>query len=204
MAFCPNCGREHAGYGHFCAGCGTRLDISGGGSLGPAGMISHINPSTAPVIAIDQDHGLSEIGSFYGLTRKNVWLMISFSILTLGIYLPFWYLTRYQRFNALSSAAKFRQTTLLIWLLWFVVDTVLIVWSIATPQSGTIESLGPFESIFNTLAAIFGVILAFRAKKILLDHLSAIGRNDLSMSRIATFFLGFFYIQYKINQLIPR
>ena len=204
MAFCPNCGREHAAHARFCADCGTRLDISGSVSPGPSGTISQIDPLTAPVAAIDQSHSVPTTGSFYGLTRKNVWLMFFLTILTLGIYMPYWYLTRHQIFNALSSTAKFRQATILIWLLWFVVDSVLVVLSIALPQSGTIKLLTPIESIFNLAAGIFGLILVFRARKILLEHLAIIGRNDIPMSSILTFFFGFLYIQYKINQLAPE
>ena len=190
MAFCPNCGRENAGYARFCAGCGTRLDISGSGSLESSGTTSQIDPLTGPAAAIDQDHGVPITGSFYGLTHKSIWLMILFTILTLGIYVPYWYLTRYERFNALSSAAKFGQTAILIWLLWFVVDSLLIVLSIATPQSETVQALAPIESILNLVAAIFGLILAFRAKRILLEHLAVIGRKDTTMSGILTFFFG--------------
>ena len=204
MAFCPNCGRENAGYARFCAGCGTRLDISRSGSLGSSGTTTQIDSLTGPVVATDQDYGVSVSGSFYGLTRKSVWLMTFLTIITLGIYMPYWYFTRHQRFNALSSAAKFRQTTILIWLCWSVVDAVLFVAVIATPESGTIQLLEGIETILNLVAAIFGVILAFRAKKILLEHLAVMGRNDTTMSGFLTFFFGFFYIQYKINQLVPR
>ena len=203
MSFCPNCGRENPGNGRFCGGCGTRLDNSGSGSLGSLGTTSQIDSLTGPGVATAQDHGVSVSGSFYGLTRTSVWLMFFLTALTLGIYAPYWYLTRHQRFNALSSGAKFTQTTIVIWLLWFMVDAVLIVVSIATPQSETVQSLELLESIFNLVAGIFGIILAFRAKRILLEHLAVIGRNDISMSGVATFFFQHLYLQYKINQLIP-
>jgi len=202
MAFCPNCGRETAGNARFCAGCGTGLDISGSGSPGSAGPTSQIDPLTVPVVAVDQDHGVPITGSFYGLTHKSIWLMFFLTIITIGIYMPYWYLTRHQRFNALSSSAEFTQATIVLWLLWFIVDTVLIVVSIVTPQSETVQSLEVIESILNLMAAIFGVWLAFRAKKILLEHLAVIGRNDTTMSGILTFFFQNLYIQYKINRLI--
>ena len=204
MAFCPNCGRENTGYGRFCPRCGTRLDISGSGSLESSGSPSQIDSLTGYVVTTDQDHGVSVSGSFYGLTRKSIWLMIFLTLMTLGIYVPYWCLTRHQRFNALSSTAKFTQTTLLIWLLWFIVDAVFIIVLIATPQSETVQSLEVIETILNLVAAIFGVILAFRARRILLEHLAFIGQNDTTMSGILTFFFGFFYIQYNINRLIPR
>ena len=125
-------------------------------------------------------------------------------MITIGVYAPYWYLSRHQRFNALSSAAKFTQTTIIIWLCWFVVDAVFIVAVIATPESDTIQSLEVIETILNLVAAIFGLILAFRAKRILLEHLAVIGQNETTMSGVLTFFFQFLYIQYKINQLIPR
>ena len=204
MAFCTNCGRENAGYARFCAACGTRLDNSESVSLGSSGTTSQIDPLTGPAVATDQEHWITASGSFYGLKHKNVWLMFFLSIITLGIYMPYWYLTRHQRFNALSSSVKFTQATIGIWLLWFITDTLLVGANFAIPESGTLETVEGIASVFNLVAAIFGVILAFRAKRILLEHLAVIGRNDTTMSGILTFFFGFLYIQYKINLLIPR
>lgn len=188
MAFCPNCSRENSREARFCADCGTRLDVSDVGFPGSSG-------------AMDLNNGGSASGSFYGLTRKSIWLMIGLTIITFGIYEPYWYLTRLQRFNALSSSAKFNQTSILIWLVWFVVDAIIIVFAILSPESSTLQSLELIEGIGNLVAAIFALILAFRAKKILQEHL-AVNDNDYSMSGVATFFFQFFYIQYKINRLM--
>ena len=165
MAFCPNCGRENTGNGRFCPICGTRLDISGSGALESSGTPSQIDSLTGYVVTTPQDHGVSVSGSFYGLTRKSVWSMIFLTIMTLGIYVPYWCLTRHRRFNALSSTAKFTQTTILIWLLWFIVDALLFVLLITTPQSETVQSLQGIETILNLVAGIFGVILAFPRQK---------------------------------------
>ena len=189
MASCPNCGRENSREALFCADCGTRLNAEVGFPGSSRGM--------------SLENGESASGSFYGLTRKSVWLMIGLAIITLGIYQPYWYLTRLQRFNALSSAAKFNQTAILIWLVWFVVDAIIIVFVIVSPESPAVQSLEVIESLFNLVAAIFAIILAFRAKRILQEHL-AVNENDFSMSGVATFFFQFFYIQYKINRLIPE
>ena len=89
-------------------------------------------------------------------------------------------------------------------MLWFITDTLLVGANFAVPESGTLQTVEGIASVFNLVAAIFGVILAFRAKRILLEHLAVIGRNDTTMSGILTFFFGFLYIQYKINLLIPR
>ena len=204
MAFCPNCGREHAGDGRFCGGCGTSLDISGTDPLGPSGTTSQIDPSRSPVSETDQGQMASMAGSFYGLTRKNIWLMLLLTIITAGIYMPYWYLTRHQIFNALSSPAKFTQAPIVIWLIWFIVDAVFIVVSISKPQSELAQSLEPIETILNLAAAIFGLWLVFRAKRILLEHLAVIGRNGTTISGILTFIFGFLYIQHKINQLVPE
>ena len=146
---------------------------------------------------------MSVDGSFYGLTRKSVWLMILLTIITLGIYEPYWYLTRYQRFNALSSAAKFTQTTILFWLGWFVVDAVFIVASFTLLQSDAVRGIEIICKYVNLFAGIYAIVLAFRAKRIILEHLSNMGRNDIYMSGILTFFFQVFYIQYKINRAIP-
>ena len=190
MASCPKCGRENSREALFCADCGTRLnafEVGFPGSLRAMGL----------------ENGGSASGSFYGLTRKSVWLMIGLTIITLGIYEPYWYLTRLQRFNALSSSAKFNQTAILIWLVWFVVEAMIFVFVIVSPESSTVQSLEVIEDLVYLSAAIFAIILAFRAKKILQEHLAVI-ENDFSMSGVATFFFQFFYIQYKINRLIPE
>ena len=87
---------------------------------------------------------------------------------------------------------------------WFVLDAIIIVWSIAAPQSEIVQSIEGIEGGVNLVAGIFAVYLAFRAKRILLEHLAVIGRHDVTMNGVATFFFGVFYIQYKINRLIAR
>ena len=152
MASCPNCGREDSREALFCADCGTRLNAFEVGFPGSSR-------------AMGLENGGLASGSFYGLTRKSVWLMIGLTIITLGIYEPNWYLTWLQRFNTLSSSAKFNHTAILIWLVWFVVDAIIIVLVIASPVSSAVQSLEVIESLVNLVAAIFAIILAFAQRE---------------------------------------
>lgn len=72
--------------------------------------------------------------------------------------------------------------------------------------------LGPLHPVILLIAEGIIIVQCFKARRILVDHLtphqqsmfsaSIRIQNDELVSRTATFFLGIFYLQYKINELL--
>ena len=74
--------------------------------------------------------------------------------------------------------------------------------------------LGPLHPLILLVAGIIMVVQCFKVRRILLDHLAPQQEGMFSasirfqyddlLSRMGTFFLGIFYLQYKINGLLDR
>jgi hypothetical protein len=135
------------------------------------------------------------------LERSSLAAVILLSIVTLGLYVPFWYLSRREALNSLQSSEKF---------------------PIHEPLAALGADIGYFVVISFTdgswpwalacLSAIICILLSFRARRALLDHDAARRRGmfssgltldtETSFSVVATFLLGIWYVQYKLNQLV--
>jgi hypothetical protein len=141
---------------------------------------------------------------------------IVLSFLTAGIYQPIWFLTRRRALNNLHSKEK---------LGWGAPSVVLFLMlaSICLPFVGSAKwgswvqaenALGPLHPLILLVAGVILIVQCFKVRRILLDHLaprqegmfsaSIRFQYDDSFSRMGTFFLGIFYLQYKINSLIDR
>ena len=140
----------------------------------------------------------------YGLTRKRVWVMALLTVVTYGIYVPYWFLSRRQVFDALSSEQKLWKNVLVLWLAWYILDAVLLIIFFAQPDLTAWETIDPIIDLLNGVAGIVEVVSSFRVRRILLNHLTAVRSPEGGLSWAATFFFGFLYLQYKINRLTPE
>lgn len=87
-------------------------------------------------------------------------------------------------------------------LVWAIVDTALFIASIVQPDLAIWETLNSPVYLLNTGAAILITVSAFRVRRILLDHLAAVGRSNIGISGVATFFFTIYYPQYKTNRFL--
>jgi hypothetical protein len=131
------------------------------------------------------------------LPRTGVALMILFTLLTLGLYVPYWFLNRRKAFNRLAPEGETVDLiTFSFAALYFFAFALGLV-------SGLLRNVEPVASlsgyswvrILDFASRVFVIIISFRFKLILEaeypGHLSTLG----------TFFLSLYYLQYKINRL---
>jgi hypothetical protein len=148
---------------------------------------------------------------FKDFKKVNIALMILLIFITFGIYNAYWYLSRKNDINKLSSKLKISSG-------FFIFAIVLQSASlILNLFSGFLEGIGEalnqyailqlarqlksFDPIINILLFIVFIFAAFKVKRIFQDHLSAITGSPYPFSALATFFFQICYLQYKINKL---
>ena len=139
------------------------------------------------------------------LPKTSVLLMVFLTVITLGIYVPFWFLTRRKAINRLDSSEELSLGMIVFTLLVWIGGMVL---ALAYPENLAVEA---FTNIVPGIALL---VVAFKVRSILQDHLSppvtgplsstAALQSEVSFSGLITFFFSIFYLQYKINRLHER
>jgi len=147
------------------------------------------------------------------LEKTSVVTVILLTVVSLGLYYPIWFLRRKSALNTLRSSEKLGSAMPAVVLLIYVAELVLGFLDAARQNYGSPLNPNVFESVieFGILAAaVLLLILAFKVRRILGDHLTASHtglfaqslalQQGSSFSGVATFFFGIFYLQYKINE----
>ena len=131
------------------------------------------------------------------LKKRSVLLMLAFSLITFGFYMPFWFVSRRKALNQLNPRY---QVSLSLCILLFAAHTTSFLVS---------------EGVVITTELAFAIIylvLAFRVKDILNSTLfkqrkepvPSLAHQVEVLVVTQTLFLGIFYLQYKINRLPAR
>jgi hypothetical protein len=164
-------------------------------------------PESAGARRFDEESGLQETSVLFAIIA---------TIVTGGIYVPIWFLRRRKALNELRSPEKIGLPGLLIALLGFVCNLCIpLVGSFAWGSPVQAENnLGPLHPAVVLIAQIIIIVECFKVRRTLLDHLapqqegmfsaSIRFQYDDMLSRMGTFFLGIYYLQYKINSLLDR
>ena len=69
------------------------------------------------------------------------------------------------------------------------------------PQTEVYAAWEVIDNLLNLAAAVCLIILAFKVRRILIQHYDENMGMNIGFSGVATFFLGELYLQYKINRL---
>ncbi len=141
---------------------------------------------------------------------------VLWTILTGGISQPIWFMKRRKALNNLRSPEKLGIVGLSVALAGFIANFCLpIVGSVKWGSWVDAENtLGPLHPLILLAAGTIIVVQCFKVRRILIDHLTPqqegmfsesvrLQYDDL-LSRMRTFFLGIFYLQYKVNGLLDR
>lgn len=119
------------------------------------------------------------------LTRVSLWLMVALTIVSAGLWLPFWFLIHRTSFNNLSGKGSDKMSYT-----FFVFLTILFAYSISRGHD-----LATTISMWNRLAALLILYPAFKMRRVFSAMFP-----DISFSRIYTLFVSIFYLQHKINK----
>jgi hypothetical protein len=145
----------------------------------------------------------------------NLGVMIALSILTLGVYIPIWFIQKRSGINELNSE---RKVGLFLPILALILTSVIALLNFGVgAQIATVHNVElRWDWIANlvVIAVVEAVMLvqAFLVRSILEDHATGQNLGPLagsmalmhrsSFSAIGTFFFGIFYLQYKINEMV--
>ena len=146
-----------------------------------------------------------------GLRKRGILAMIVLTIASLGFYLPVWFLRRRAAFNALDSPRKLPAWPFLVWITNLVIVVVVAIAAGDGPPAAVVGQAGELVlELGNWAVVIVAVLQAFRVREILEDHLAgpeyaqsnSIASGAVTLSGLATFFLGAFYLQHAINAYV--
>jgi len=126
-----------------------------------------------------------------------------FGGITLGIYLPIWFLKRKDSFNRLISTEKIGSALPISIIVLFGVALFFFFMSgfLEGSDASTSKGFDGLGSIVNLIGSIMLLVMNFKGRRILIDHVNGHLQKQVPSSGLATFFFGVLYLQYKINRL---
>lgn len=123
------------------------------------------------------------------IPKMNILLMLFFYGATLTLYEPVWYLCRIKSINSLNSEKKLSTG-----------EPLLLSVFILTQIGYSMIDFGIGAKISWIFSLFFSLLIAFKARNVLAEHLESKVTLSSDVSYVSTFFFRFFYLQYKINR----
>ena len=149
-------------------------------------IIQIYNFITCPMIVLFS-YGLLDI-----LLEKNtsasaklpVWALVVLTIFSFGFYVPYWYLKHRQVYGVKQG-------------LIIVLAVIITYYFYARLQPSILNDFGGKTTLtlLNAFVIIYSIYLVFELRKLI-----ALARPETEIDGVPTFFLGIFYLQYKINE----
>ena len=135
------------------------------------------------------------------MPRVSIIVMIVLMVLTLGLYVPIWFLRRRRALNQLDSPRKVNAWP-------FITAICVLVIQIPAELLAATDGVQPVFDLLNLVWTVFFVWQAFKTKRILDDHLFAVAADRPSgararasqLSGVLTVFFTIFYLQHVINR----
>ncbi|MDH4226944.1 MAG: DUF4234 domain-containing protein [Deltaproteobacteria bacterium] len=138
--------------------------------------------------------------------KKSVVEVIVLAIITLGIYVPVWFLNRIERFNELESEHKFTINPFgfaIASLVAYIGIVCYVIFSGLNPESGEgLKYIGIGEYIVF-VASLVMMFECLKARRAFLDHFAK-KNYEVSFSWFWTAMFGMIYLQYRINEFSPE
>jgi hypothetical protein len=151
-------------------------------------------PYTAPSAPLE--HAAASERDLTAFPRFSAWGVFGLMIVTLGIYIPYWFVTRTRIANRILPDQRISSVFLSGVLILFVVSMLLSFASGIQPSDLDLQLIANCVGLASNICFL---VWAFRLRA----RLHAIVGQD-SFSGPATFFFGILYLQYKLNVIIDR
>jgi Domain of unknown function (DUF4234) len=139
--------------------------------------------------------------------KTSILLMVILTFVTAGIYWPAWFMTRRKAINAMQAKEKLGSAVFVLAIVLFVISLFVAVLAGVMERVGDelllAKGMGAFSSILHTVAAAAVLVQSFKVRRILNEHFNVHLRQGISFSRVATFCLIIYYLQYKMNRMGP-
>ncbi len=189
---CAACGHDTGPDDRYCASCGEPL----------AGT-----PPARP-------RGTAPRGPLVG--RTHVALMIALTIVTGGLYYPYWFLSRRPLLNLLRSDEKVGVLPFAVAIALLAMNAAMTIMAVdATSGSVPAEpaAASPLQAVLELAFGVTMLVQSFKVRRMLESHLGRLPRPGeprtpddtwtASLSSLAVFFFGIFYLQHVVNTRLP-
>jgi len=146
--------------------------------------------------------------------KKNVFLIVLLSIITLGIYPAYWYSKRIKELNNLKTEQEISTTPAVFYfgcaIALVILEFMLISSIITYPEryfseisftTSQIVLVAGAQSIL-LITIIISLYLAFKTRSIINSAIFNKGLENLKISKFFTFIFNLFYLQYEMNRVI--
>ncbi len=186
---CPNCGAPINPNDEVCEYCGT-ITQYGMDMLQERKRLEQ------------EEHRRHELENLPKFKHVPMPFVIAVCILTLGLYAPYWYITRSASLKSMLPDKKFP--------VWAIIVFVL-AWGLVVILPGNDENPSELVQTANTCAVwgafIVSVYLAFSVRKILQEYAAKFMEADIAVESIAPSgvklaLFGAIYLQSCINKMI--
>ncbi len=200
---CRRCGEPLPEDARFCPRCGEPLSVGPGRAERPA-------PAGG---ALESDALRQERDAALKLPYVHWFLVLVYSLITLGLYQPVWFLRRRWGLDALNERLRISAGAMwfsLVYLFFSLVVSLGMGFLDGLMQGAGawrgLEALGMAQGAFSVADGILSLVVlvlllaqAFRVRRILLEHFQRVGR-DIKVRWLWTFLLTIIYLQHKLNR----
>ena len=135
------------------------------------------------------------------IPTTNVLLVIVLSAITLGIYIPIWFLRRRDWLDHLSAHESLSSGAAVFLLILFSISAAFFPIVILSTDPSLVSGLDMIDNLISLIGSITILVLAFKVRRILHEHFNVTHKLGVYFSGVFTFLFTIFYLQYKINQL---
>ncbi|MEM9554516.1 MAG: hypothetical protein AAGC60_09665 [Acidobacteriota bacterium] len=150
-------------------------------------------PPTASLEAPESDTDAPDV------KKVPVLLVIFLAVVTNGIYIGYWYLSRRKSLNALTPSDDYGVVGPITIIITFTANLVLSLLMIVDPVFADLETPA---LLLNLIGGVTGLFLAFGVRSILQIYtVEASPLERIRFSGLLTFFFNIYYLQYKINRI---
>ncbi|MBN2715176.1 MAG: DUF4234 domain-containing protein [Deltaproteobacteria bacterium] len=143
---------------------------------------------------IDEDENQAHIA----FSRMSVALLLVLSVVTLGIYIPLWYMSRLEQLNRIKFVDKLNSTPFIIILVLYSISAAITIISIVMDFSvSTMQGIDGIDRVINIVGGITILVQSFKIKRMLERY------TGQPYSGPGTFFFQYLYLQHKMNSARP-
>ncbi len=145
----------------------------------------------------NEHHSIYEISFF---PRKSAWLVFLLTIVTCGLYTPYWVYTRTKMVTQIPN--QHLSTTAATCYLCITIISILVV--ILLQMFAKNAGIGNISGIMNLLQIVFYIIAVFSLRSTVEVFLRNAGATEPKLNKFLTFFFCTIYMQYKINKCLDE
>ncbi len=139
--------------------------------------------------------------------KTSIVVMVILTIVTAGIYWAVWFMTRRKAINAMQAGEKLGSGLFVLAIVLFVISLVVAVYAGVMERMGgellLAKGLQASSTILHSVAAAAVLVQSFKVRRIFEEHFNVHLRQGVTFSRVATFCLIIYYLQYKMNRMGP-